>query len=50
LRRTLHKVNTYVGAQQDGNTFKRLFRLGEMNTLLKACQAGMDEALNVFEV
>jgi hypothetical protein len=48
--RTLRRIHTYVGAQQDGNRFKHLFRQSEMNTLLKDCNSGLDHALDVFKV
>jgi hypothetical protein len=50
LSRTLHKIHTFVEAQQDGSKIKYLFRQGEMNTLLKACHTGLDTALEVFKV
>ncbi|KAJ7912614.1 hypothetical protein B0H13DRAFT_2271432 [Mycena leptocephala] len=47
---TLQKIHTYVEAQQESNMIKHFFRRGEMNTLLKDCQAGLQEALEVFKV
>ncbi|KAJ7354283.1 hypothetical protein DFH08DRAFT_984664 [Mycena albidolilacea] len=47
---TLRKIHTYVDAQQDGRRFKHLFRHNEMNSLLKDCRAGLEEALNVFNI
>ncbi|KAJ7828411.1 hypothetical protein B0H13DRAFT_1917100 [Mycena leptocephala] len=47
---TLHKIHTFVEAQQDGSKIKYLFRQGEMNTLLKACHTGLDTALEVFKI
>jgi hypothetical protein len=49
-RRTLHKIYTFVEAQQDGNKIKRFFRHSEMTALLKDCKSGLDRALEVFKV
>ncbi|KAJ7149506.1 hypothetical protein C8R43DRAFT_951979 [Mycena crocata] len=46
---TLHKVHTYVEAQQDKRTIQQFFHQGEMSMLLKACNTGLQEALHVFE-
>ncbi|KAJ7915419.1 hypothetical protein B0H13DRAFT_1872083 [Mycena leptocephala] len=35
--RTLHKIHTFVEAQQNGSKVKKFFRQGEMSTLLKDC-------------
>ncbi|KAJ7885238.1 hypothetical protein B0H13DRAFT_1889659 [Mycena leptocephala] len=47
---TLHKIYTFVEAQQEGNKLKQLFRSSEMNTLLKDCHAGLDQAMEVFSI
>ncbi|KAJ7083747.1 hypothetical protein C8R44DRAFT_753318 [Mycena epipterygia] len=47
---TLHKIHTFLEAQQDGNKIKYFFRQNQMNTLCKECHAGLDEALKVFQV
>ncbi|KAJ7112261.1 hypothetical protein C8R44DRAFT_932850 [Mycena epipterygia] len=47
---TLHKIHTFIEAQQDGNKFKHFLRQNEMNTLDKDCQSGLEEALKVFTV
>ncbi|KAJ7866488.1 hypothetical protein B0H13DRAFT_2670743 [Mycena leptocephala] len=47
---TLHKIYTFVEAQQDGNKIKRFFRHSEMTALLKDCKSGLDRALEVFKV
>ncbi|KAJ7114634.1 hypothetical protein C8R43DRAFT_1156393 [Mycena crocata] len=47
---TLHKIHTYIEAQQDKNQIRQFFRQGEMKTLLKACRMGLQEALEVFTV
>jgi hypothetical protein len=46
--RTLHKIYTFVEAQQ-GSKIKSFFRQGEINTLLKDCHSGLDQALQVFK-
>ncbi|KAJ7837121.1 hypothetical protein B0H13DRAFT_2368342 [Mycena leptocephala] len=48
--RTLHKIYTFLEAQQDGNKIKQIFRHNGMNTLLKECRAEVDRALAVFKV
>jgi hypothetical protein len=50
IYRTLHKIHTFVEAQQDGSKINYFFRHGEMNMLLKDCHSGLDEALEVFKV
>ncbi|KAJ7085619.1 hypothetical protein C8R43DRAFT_1174329 [Mycena crocata] len=47
---TLHKVHTYVEAQQDKSKIRQFFRPGEVRTLLKACHTGLREALEGFKV
>ncbi|KAJ7092509.1 hypothetical protein C8R43DRAFT_964618 [Mycena crocata] len=44
---TLHKIHTYVEAQQDKSKIRHVFRQGELNALLKACGTGLQEALDV---
>ncbi|KAJ7185149.1 hypothetical protein GGX14DRAFT_409305 [Mycena pura] len=46
----LHKIHTFVEAQQKGNRIKQFFRQNEMTTLLKDCQAGLQEAAEVFKI
>ncbi|KAJ7456242.1 hypothetical protein B0H11DRAFT_2244137 [Mycena galericulata] len=46
---TLHKIHTFVEAQQEGNRIKKFFRQGEMNTLLKDCRAGIQQAVEAFK-
>ncbi len=48
--RTVHRIYTYVEGQQEGNKMKSLFRHSEMNTLLKDCQKGLQDAFMVFKV
>ncbi|KAJ6579143.1 hypothetical protein DFH09DRAFT_1077438 [Mycena vulgaris] len=47
---TLHKIHTFVEAQQEKSRIKKFFRQGEMNTLLKGCKAGLEEALETLKV
>ncbi|KAJ7349609.1 hypothetical protein DFH08DRAFT_806959 [Mycena albidolilacea] len=47
---TLHKIHTFIQAQQDGNKFKYFFRQGEMNNLLKDCHTELQLALKVFKI
>ncbi|KAJ6549689.1 hypothetical protein B0H19DRAFT_1378580 [Mycena capillaripes] len=46
---TLHKIYTFVEAQQDGSRIKHFFRHSEMNMLRKDCQNGLDQALEHFQ-
>ncbi|KAJ7458207.1 hypothetical protein FB451DRAFT_1182950 [Mycena latifolia] len=46
---TLHKIHTFVEAQQDGSKIKSFFRQTEMKTLLSDCRAGLQQALEVFK-
>ncbi|KAJ7856997.1 hypothetical protein B0H13DRAFT_1902417 [Mycena leptocephala] len=47
---TLHKIHTFVEAQQKGSILKNFFRQGEMSTLLKDCKAGLQQGLEIFQV
>ncbi|KAJ7888456.1 hypothetical protein B0H13DRAFT_1888406 [Mycena leptocephala] len=47
---TLHKIHTFVEAQQNGSKLKKFFRQGEMSTLLKDCKAGLQQGLEIFQV
>ncbi|KAJ6549254.1 hypothetical protein DFH09DRAFT_1039450 [Mycena vulgaris] len=47
---TLHKIHSFVEAQQEKIAFKMFFRQGEMTTLLKGCTAGLDYAVDAFMV
>ncbi|KAJ7482568.1 hypothetical protein FB451DRAFT_1442001 [Mycena latifolia] len=47
---TLHKIHTYVEAEQEKSKIKQFFRQGEMRTLLKACHTGLEESLKVFKI
>ncbi|KAJ7159343.1 hypothetical protein C8R43DRAFT_948272 [Mycena crocata] len=48
--KTLHKIHSYVEAQQDKSKIKQFFRQGELSTLFKACISGLQEALEVFKL
>ncbi|KAJ7868149.1 hypothetical protein B0H13DRAFT_1897242 [Mycena leptocephala] len=47
---TLHKVHHFVEAQQQRSRIKQFFLQGEMNALLKDCNAGLQHALDSFHV
>ncbi|KAJ7920072.1 hypothetical protein B0H13DRAFT_1867975 [Mycena leptocephala] len=46
----LHKIHTFVEAQQTSNKVKKFFRQSEMSTLLKDCKAGLQKELDFFEI
>jgi hypothetical protein len=46
----LHKIHSFVEAQQEKIGFRMLFRQGEMTALLRSCTAGLDHAVDVFMV
>jgi hypothetical protein len=48
--RTLHKIHTFMEAQQEKSRIKQFFRQGELSTLLKVCNTGLDQALEAFKV
>ncbi len=50
LFRTLHKIHTFVDAQQSSSKMKRLFRQSEMSTLLKDCKNGLQQGFDLFQV
>ncbi|KAJ7794187.1 hypothetical protein B0H13DRAFT_1935294, partial [Mycena leptocephala] len=47
---TLHKIHTFVEAQQNGSRVKKFFRQGEMSTLLNDCKAGLQQGFEFFQV
>ncbi|KAJ7828611.1 hypothetical protein B0H13DRAFT_2289961 [Mycena leptocephala] len=47
---TLHKIHTFVEAQQTGSTLKRIFRQAEMSNLLKDCKAGLQQGFESFQI
>ncbi|KAJ7857920.1 P-loop containing nucleoside triphosphate hydrolase protein, partial [Mycena olivaceomarginata] len=46
----LHKIYTFVEAQTKGNRVKCFFRQGELATLLKDCQAGLQQSFEFFQI
>ncbi|KAJ7857962.1 hypothetical protein B0H14DRAFT_678239, partial [Mycena olivaceomarginata] len=46
----LHKIYMFVEAQQKGNKVKNFFRQGEMSTLFKDCQAGLQQSFDFFQI
>ncbi|KAJ7749397.1 hypothetical protein B0H16DRAFT_873419 [Mycena metata] len=48
--RTLHKIHTFIEAQQNGSKVKKFFRQGELSGLLKDCKAGLQQGLEFFQV
>ncbi|KAJ7818565.1 hypothetical protein B0H13DRAFT_2455061 [Mycena leptocephala] len=47
---TLHKIHTFVEAQQKGSKVKSFFHQGEMSTLLKECKAGLQQGFVIFQI
>ncbi|KAF8171341.1 hypothetical protein K438DRAFT_1852612 [Mycena galopus ATCC 62051] len=47
---TVHKIYTFVEAQQQGKKIKDLFRNNEMNKLLQDCHAGLKQAQEMFGI
>ncbi|KAJ7306151.1 hypothetical protein DFH08DRAFT_1054626, partial [Mycena albidolilacea] len=47
---TLNKIHTFVETQQKGSKVTKFFRQGELNTLLKDCNAGLREAFAFFGI
>ncbi|KAJ7907806.1 hypothetical protein B0H13DRAFT_1879258 [Mycena leptocephala] len=47
---TLHKIHTFVEAQQNSSKLKNFFHQGEMSTLLKDCKAGLQQGFEIFQV
>ncbi|KAJ7749486.1 hypothetical protein B0H16DRAFT_1888185, partial [Mycena metata] len=48
--RTLHKIHTFIEAQQSGSKVKKFLRQGELNGLLKHCKAGLQQAFRFFQL
>ncbi|KAJ7035355.1 hypothetical protein C8F04DRAFT_1394929, partial [Mycena alexandri] len=46
---SLHKIHTFLEAQQSGSTIKKFFRQGELSALLKGCQEGLQQGLDFFQ-
>ncbi|KAJ7445452.1 P-loop containing nucleoside triphosphate hydrolase protein [Mycena latifolia] len=47
---TLHKIHTFIEAEQEKSKIKQFFRQGEMKALLKACHTGLEQALEMFKI
>ncbi|KAJ7442841.1 hypothetical protein FB451DRAFT_1376850 [Mycena latifolia] len=47
---TLHKIHTFVEGQQEKSRFKHFLRQSEMRILFKECQAGLQQALELFKI
>ncbi|KAJ7806667.1 P-loop containing nucleoside triphosphate hydrolase protein [Mycena leptocephala] len=47
---TLHKIHTFVEAQQKASKVKSFFCHGEMSGLLKECKAGLQQGLDFFQI
>ncbi|KAJ7768489.1 hypothetical protein B0H16DRAFT_1366152, partial [Mycena metata] len=47
---TLHKIHTFIEAQQSGSKVKKFFRQGELNGLLKDCKTGLQEGIKSFQI
>ncbi|KAJ6596177.1 hypothetical protein DFH09DRAFT_128565 [Mycena vulgaris] len=47
---TLQKIHIFFDSQQDGSAFKRFFRQIETKLLLKECQHGIQQAVDVFKI
>ncbi|KAJ7770057.1 hypothetical protein B0H16DRAFT_1777129 [Mycena metata] len=47
---TLHKIHTFVEAQQSGSKVKKFFRQGELSELLKDCKAGVQRGHRFFQI
>ncbi|KAJ7469476.1 hypothetical protein FB451DRAFT_1476296 [Mycena latifolia] len=47
---TLHKIHTFVEAQQEKSRFKHFLHQNEMRVLFKECQAGLQQALELFKI
>ncbi|KAJ7469517.1 hypothetical protein FB451DRAFT_1476337 [Mycena latifolia] len=47
---TLHKIHTFVEGQQEKSRFKHFLRQSEIRILFKECQAGLQQALELFKI
>ncbi|KAJ7816392.1 hypothetical protein B0H13DRAFT_1923585 [Mycena leptocephala] len=47
---TLHKIYTFIEAQQNRSKLKRFLGQGDMTTLLKDCKAGLQQGQEVFQI
>ncbi|KAJ7713157.1 hypothetical protein B0H16DRAFT_548903 [Mycena metata] len=48
--RTLHKIHTFIEAQQSGSKVKKFFRKGELGGLLKDCKTGLQDGIKLFQI
>ncbi|KAJ7113235.1 hypothetical protein C8R43DRAFT_1157174, partial [Mycena crocata] len=46
---TLHKIHSFVEAQQEKKNIMQFFRQGEMNRLLKDCYSSIENAFEMFQ-
>ncbi|KAJ7744898.1 hypothetical protein B0H16DRAFT_1693102 [Mycena metata] len=47
---TLHKIHTFVEAQQSSSKVKTFFRQGEMSVLLRDCKAELRQGFDFFQI
>ncbi|KAJ7495248.1 hypothetical protein FB451DRAFT_1121754 [Mycena latifolia] len=47
---TLHRIHTFIEAEQEKSKIKHFFCQGEMKTLLKTCHTGLEQALDMFKI
>ncbi|KAJ7495322.1 P-loop containing nucleoside triphosphate hydrolase protein, partial [Mycena latifolia] len=47
---TLHKIHTFVEAEQEESRIKKFFHQGEIKKLLRGCQTGLEQALGAFKI
>ncbi|KAF8205332.1 hypothetical protein K438DRAFT_2096588 [Mycena galopus ATCC 62051] len=47
---TLHKIYTFIEAQQQGNKIKHFLRNNDMNKLLQDCHTGLKQAQEAFSI
>ncbi|KAJ7849189.1 hypothetical protein B0H13DRAFT_2361463 [Mycena leptocephala] len=47
---TLHKIHTFIEAQQNRSKLKRFLGQGDMTTLLKDCKTGLQQSQEVFQM
>ncbi|KAJ7768472.1 hypothetical protein B0H16DRAFT_1453168 [Mycena metata] len=47
---TLHKIHTFIEAQQSGSKVKKFFRQGELGGLLKDCKTGLQQGIKFFQI
>ncbi|KAJ7744155.1 P-loop containing nucleoside triphosphate hydrolase protein, partial [Mycena metata] len=47
---TLHKIHTFIEAQQSGSKVKTFFRQGEIGALLRDCKAELQQGFEFFQI